>query len=460
MTNPLPRLLAYFCIALTISCRQDAGKNDLAQAGTGQVDSLIASGKKFQNNHKDSLLLVARQLGGISAKSHNANALVYSELFKADYNWLSSEYKPAMQMGVKCLADAEKYKITTIYPSVYALIGNLHKENSNYKMAFDAEEKGLHWAILNKDTTSIIALLGLKAMFTHSYHLFIHDNSNDTSINLQFTALKIAGASPKFERLRIRFYDNIAQYYLDTKDYNNAILYGNEGVALAIKYNQQRSLTYSYCWLGQAYYFKGDEVKGLSYLNLALNISRKLKEPYRTMELYGHLYDCYYSSGKYREAISLLKMSDKLRDSLQVTTNEKQISELQISHESVKKDAEIASMSHDQTIKNRLIAIALAGFLLIVVFSVILLLQYRVISRNNRIISISNDKKGKALANIAHIQAHELRKPLASIMGLINVIKANDYEFDKECLAKLEQASKQLDDKVHSVLGQIDKQGN
>ena len=71
---------------------------------------------------------------------------------------------------------------------------------------------------------------------------------------------------------------------------------------------------------------------------------------------------------------------------------------------------------------------------------------------------MSNDKKGKALENIAYIQSHELRKPLASIMGLINLIKVMDYELDKECILKLEEAGKDLDNKIHDVLSHIDKE--
>jgi len=87
-----------------------------------------------------------------------------------------------------------------------------------------------------------------------------------------------------------------------------------------------------------------------------------------------------------------------------------------------------------------------------------LFLQYRFISRNNRLISLSNEQKGKALENIAHIQSHELRKPLASIMGLINLIKAMDYELDKECILKLEEAGRELDAKIHAVLEHIDNE--
>jgi K+-sensing histidine kinase KdpD len=63
----------------------------------------------------------------------------------------------------------------------------------------------------------------------------------------------------------------------------------------------------------------------------------------------------------------------------------------------------------------------------------------------------------EALANIAFMQAHGIRRPLASIMGLINVIKSSGFECDPECLSNLEKACQELDEKIHSVLDQIEK---
>jgi len=42
-------------------------------------------------------------------------------------------------------------------------------------------------------------------------------------------------------------------------------------------------------------------------------------------------------------------------------------------------------------------------------------------------------------------------------MGLVNVIKAMDYKVDPECIAKLEDATKDLDAKIHAVLSHIEE---
>jgi len=463
MTATLPRLLLSFCIlTIILSCNQNPPVAANAYPDSVGVDRLIKQGKTYMGANIDSLPPLAQKLKQIAQTTGNKTALVYAEQFTAEYYWMSADPKKSMEVAVKCLADAEKWNIKKAIPQTYLIIGNLHKENANYKMAFDAQEKGLRSAETSHDTASIISLLNLRAMFIHTSLLYNNDTlSVDTSINIHLKALKIAESSIKYESQRVALYDNISQYYLQhQKDYARAIYYGDKGAATAIKYNQQRSLTYSYCWLGEAWYFKGDKQKGLDYLNKALLITRLIKQPYREMEIYDHLSDCYYSSGDYKAAIAATNRSYAMRDSLQVAVNEKQISELQIKYESAKKDKEIAVMDRSQKAKNRQILVILACSLLFVIFLIILVLQYRILYRSNRLIKKSNVQKDKALEDIAYIQAHELRKPLASILGLINLIKASDHEVDEECIAKLEEASHQLDDKIRSIINSVEHDNN
>ena len=451
--------LTVFCIAFVFfdGCKRPPEAKKDNSAVKFNVDSLIAVGQANMNTHTDLLLPVADKLMQVARQTNNKTALVYSEQFSANYYWLAADHKRSMAMAVKCLADAEKAGIKASLPETYIIMASLHKENTNYKMAFDAQEKGLQWAKANRDTGAIISLLSLKAMLIHTSRNQPHATPyKDTSINIQLTTLPIGESNVKYERRCIPLYDNISQYFLNKAEYDKAIYYGEKGASLALKYDQQRSLTYSYSWLGMAWYLKGNKTKGLDYLNKALLITRALKEPYREMEIYEHLYDCYYSSGDFKTAISYFMHSAKMRDSLQVVVNEKQISEYQIKYESIKKDNEIARMDRSASKQNKELLLISAGCLLLLVFFFILVMQYRILHQNAVAIKKSNEQKGKALENIAFIQAHELRKPVASVLGLINVIKASDHEVDREMLKKLEEAAQQLDSKIRDIITHVE----
>ncbi|AMR33121.1 hypothetical protein A0256_17715 [Mucilaginibacter sp. PAMC 26640] len=440
------------------SCRKKPVYLPVNGSDNSQIQQLIKQGKNLQSAHADSALAIAEKLSKIAEHTHDKTAVVYSELFKAHYLWMSADHQQAMGMAIKALADIDKNKINQAYPQIYSLISNLHKENTNYKKAFESQQNALSWATTNKDTMMIISALSQKAMLTHSIRKVRRDTVRDTSINIQIRALKIAESNSKYERVSIPLYDNVGQYYLDKKDFDKAIYYAGKGAFLARKLNQPRSLTYAYAWLGQAWFFKGEQQKGLDYLNKAIAISREIKEPYREMELYGHLEDCYVAMQDYKTSLNLVLRAQKMRDSLKVRQNEVKMSELEIKYQTATKDKAIAEMGHQQSEKNRQLLIVVAGCVLFIVFTIVLYLQYRLIRKDNRLNIISNVKKDQALQNIAFVQSHEIRKPVASIMGLINVLKANDYEVDKETLSKLQQAGEELDTVIKSIIVHVEEE--
>ena len=61
----------------------------------------------------------------------------------------------------------------------------------------------------------------------------------------------------------------------------------------------------------------------------------------------------------------------------------------------------------------------------------------------------------QALTKIAFIQSHEVRRPVASILGLMNVFKASDYVVSKEELLMMEQAVNELDEKIREIVNHI-----
>lgn len=73
-----------------------------------------------------------------------------------------------------------------------------------------------------------------------------------------------------------------------------------------------------------------------------------------------------------------------------------------------------------------------------------------VINTNNRL--IKNTLLQQAFDKIAYVQSHQIRKPLASIMGLMNVIKGDNYSADKEILQKMESATLDLDQNIRDVI--------
>jgi K+-sensing histidine kinase KdpD len=60
------------------------------------------------------------------------------------------------------------------------------------------------------------------------------------------------------------------------------------------------------------------------------------------------------------------------------------------------------------------------------------------------------------LKKIGQIMSHDVRQPLACIMGLINAIRDDNYIFDKEMLAMLEKEAHDLDSKIKAIVALTD----
>lgn len=64
------------------------------------------------------------------------------------------------------------------------------------------------------------------------------------------------------------------------------------------------------------------------------------------------------------------------------------------------------------------------------------------------------EEKNESLRNIAHMQSHDIRQPLTSIMGIMDIIKNDGYKADKEKLIMIDEAANELDNKIHAIVEQ------
>lgn len=64
--------------------------------------------------------------------------------------------------------------------------------------------------------------------------------------------------------------------------------------------------------------------------------------------------------------------------------------------------------------------------------------------------------QNQSLLKIAHVQAHEFRAPLTSIIGMMDLIEADDYNAPREYLEMLGKAVHNLDTKICEIVGTVD----
>lgn len=60
--------------------------------------------------------------------------------------------------------------------------------------------------------------------------------------------------------------------------------------------------------------------------------------------------------------------------------------------------------------------------------------------------------QNSTLKNIAQLQSHQARGPLASIIGLVQIIKEEEYKHDETLIAHLDKAVQQLDENIREIV--------
>lgn len=60
-----------------------------------------------------------------------------------------------------------------------------------------------------------------------------------------------------------------------------------------------------------------------------------------------------------------------------------------------------------------------------------------------------------ALRDVAHFQSHELRRPVASILGIVGLLQNKESRNDDELIELLNEAAKELDQKIHMVMDSV-----
>jgi two-component sensor histidine kinase len=451
-------LVAALFLLLIAGCREKQQKTKalIHKAGFGKADSLIRRAESYMSTRPDSLSVIADQLLGLSLTLENDSLMVRAERYKAKSLWNQGNHSQAMEAAIRALQHAENKHVNSEIPEIYAIIGHLHKEKNNYKMAFDAVDKGLAAASQFHDTSSIIYINRLRAMFTQG----LGANKKDTSLIIKslfmhLEGVKLAEVSDKFEKSRISYYNNIAQAYVKLKKLDKASYYVNKAIALAIKHNQQYSLTFSYNWLAQIYANQGDRQNAVKYMLKSLQITKDMKYSFREMEVNGHFYDILNDFGDYKAALQRYTRYSELRDSLRVLENVRQVGELQIQYEAEKKDKQIMALGNLN--KNLVKQTAEIWSVLGVFFLLLLgiLYQFRINLKKNESLAIQNKminaqaEKMRVLMNELH---HRVKNNLQVVSNLLSLQVSRVADEDSKSIIRSGQQRIEAMSLIHKSL--------
>lgn len=379
-------LVSFAFILFLCGCRQPNKKLAAQTSYSATIKKQIAEGQRLIDINNDSLKIIIQNLSELRRVSGNDTALVYCDYFQSIFYWHIADEQKAMQWAVQGLADAQKADIAEPRAKIYSLIASIDKVISDYTVAFKMIEGGLKVARQKNDTASVVALLGLKGMFTRGEGVAAKRSGlYDESLKINFAALELSKANIKYEALQARLLNNIGQCYIDKKQYKQAVIYLQDAIDIANKYNRRHALIHAYCRIGQAYYYAGQQQKGMLYMQNGLQLARQLHDSYWQMETNVTIYNSLLFSGNYKLAIQYNNAYKQIADSLKALENVRHVGELELKFEAAQKDKEIAKLaakSHIEAIQRN------ATAMILVLLCVIAILVYLKQQKDKKLLEV------------------------------------------------------------------------
>jgi len=342
------------------------------------VDSLlkvnIAEGNRLENVNNDSLKIITQTLYELYTVSGKDSALVYADFFESVYYSNNSSHQKAMQLAIKALNEAQKAKLKYLLPKIYLQITSIENKITDYRLFITIVKRGLKSAIQQKDTATIITLLGLEGMLTLKQGVLKNNDSLFLkSLQINNSALEIAQSNPEYEWLETRLLNIIAQYYFDKKDFRQAATFFKRAINLGKKYKQNLPLIRAYCRLGETLYYLNEKQTGLAYLKDAIKMSRRERASFWLIESTAAVYRCYLSSKDFKLAIRYELENRNIRDSLKALDDVRHLGEMQLRYEAAKKDKEINQLSAQNNLERILLY---TSVLVVILLTVIAALYY------------------------------------------------------------------------------------
>ena len=266
--------------------------------------------------------------------------------------------------------------------------------------------------------------------------------------------------------------NNIGLVYWYLEDYDKALEYYMD----ALKINEQERYKWSIsnCSrnIGMVYIEFYDYNKASLYLKKALQIAKEIDSKHLIKDCYNTFSELYFAKGNFKKAYEYHIMYSDVKDSIFTEELGKNIADLEVRFETVKKEKEIEILKKgkeidvlkskkDKTQRNFLIIVLLLiSFLIIILYSRFLLKQKtnKILEGTNQELNIAINKISKSEEDLKELNAtkdkffsiiaHDLKAPFNSLIGFSEILVEKSEQYDRE---KIKQYSIIINTSAHDL---------
>lgn len=413
---------------------------------------------------------------------------------------IAGDYTAALNHFLSCLPKAEQLNDKEALALLNANIGMMQMERGEHEESDRYITRALKIVEAEKDDVKMLKRAATIYNNRGLRYRRMEPPDYEKAIFNMEKALHIYD-SLKVERKIAMVYNNMALIYMDKRDYSEAIRLINKALVLKQKTNDLFGMANSMHNLVEIYIKLKDHPSASSLLQKSLALAEQINAKRLIGNAYALATTLDSAQNDYKSAFQHLRTHHRIIDELQGEQKARQIEELRIQYETEKKEREnivLKQLNQIQEQENQLqqqeiqlrekevdeqqrtLVLVIVSLALILVFSIILVFQVRAKSKTNRLLEAANDKiqaindqleqkveertkklaeRNAQLLEYAYLNSHQVRGPLAKILGLVNLAKMDDMEGEqaKMMLDHIQDSAKELDDVIHQINQNLEK---
>lgn len=389
-------------------------------------------------------------------------------------------YNVAIEYTLQYLPIAEQLRDTAELLDAYTTLGNIHSAMGN----FAESQQYLKQARIIGEKINAPTLANILNYIGRGYG---KSGNYDSAIYYIKAAMQRELDYPQPGYGLSYIYNNLAEVYIELGKYDEAIHFYDLSSSLEEGRKSPLGKTFTLSGLARVYQRKKDYDKAINYALQSIELSTKNLYRDKAREAYGILSEIYEDKGEFGKALKYYKLYNIYKDSIFSEDRMQYIENLKINYETeriqqenelLKKDAELK----DARLKQQYTFATVLVILFIFVFTAIFLVYRNSLQRKrtNALLRSYNDdlegqvkdrtkellqanteliKQNVQLEQFGYITAHNLRAPVARILGLGNIAGNTEYfslPRDQDILKKLQASAVELDTIIHDLNAILD----
>ncbi len=258
----------------------------------------------------------------------------------------------------------------------------------------------------------------------------------------------------------------LAHTYMEAGDIGKALNYADSALSLAETQHYINQLAKCNSILGNIYTRQGKYDLAESYLNKALDIAKQTKNLEDQRDAQGSLTIVYKQTGQWEQAFYADQSYKALSDSLYGIEKINAISRAEMSadfknkrkHDSLQSQMVFAKKIATQRV---LTYSGFIGLVLVITLAFFIFRNYKTQKKYNELLNREKQRhlahieaQSNVLSEISHIQAHQIRGPVSTILGLVHIYNYDDATdpMNKQVMEWITSTTEKLDVVIKDII--------